>query len=84
MLKFINSPGMRDSMLAQNHSKAMRSKMAGDKLTAIDNQSWQNQLFNDRNGSENGNKLRTYRTYKTIYTPEQYVTLNMRCDHRRI
>ena len=71
-------------MLAQNPQKTMCLKMAGEKLTAIDKQNWQNQLFNDRNDSENGNKLRTYRTYKTIFTPEQYVTLNMRRDHRRV
>lgn len=84
MLKVIDSLGIRESMLAQNPSKVMCLKIAREKLIARDKQNWQNQLFDDRNGSENGNKLRTYRKYKNTLNPEQYVLTNMRRDHRRI
>ena len=55
-------------------------KMAGDKLTAIDKQNWQTQLLNVRNDSKNSNKLRTYRTYKTIFTTERILAKFRSCN----
>ena len=73
MLKSLEALRMRDAMLAQSPSEETCLKMSSDKLTAIDKHNWQNELFNDRNGSENGNKLKTYRTFKIYFTPEQDV-----------
>ena len=35
---------------------------------------WKDKLFDDR-GNENGNKLRSYRTYKTIFVKEEYLNI---------
>ena len=83
MLKFIESLGIREPMSVPNPSKYVCLKLAREKLIAIEKQSWQNQLASDGN-SENGNKLRTYRTYKNRSETESYVTMNLRRDHRRI
>ena len=83
MLKFIESLGIREPMSVPNPSKYVCLKLAREKLIAIEKQGWQNQLASDGN-SENGNKLRTYRTYKNRSETESYVTMNLRRDHRRI
>ena len=50
------------------------------KITDVDN--WKASLWNDR-GQENGNKLRTYRLYKSNLLPEPHVKTNMDRTHRR-
>ena len=44
---------------------------------------WKMNLFNDE-GHPNGNKLRTYRLYKSDLETELYVKLAIQRDHRRI
>lgn len=83
MLKLIDSLIIREPMLAQSPSKKVCLKLARDSLFAKDSQNWQNQLLSTGN-TENDNKLRTYRTYKSSFTTEPYITMNMRRDHRRI
>ena len=43
-----------------------------------------NYLFNDSNNNVNGNKLRTYRLYKTNVKPEKYLKLQIPKRVRRI
>ena len=71
-------------MLAQNPSKAICLKLARDKLTELDYDRWKSQLLQNGINVDNGNKLRTYRTYKNNFSTETYVKSNMRRDHRRI
>ena len=52
-------------------------------LHAADILEWKKELFNDRN-LINGNKLRTYRCFKTCFVTEDYVKLNMPRHERRI
>lgn len=54
-----------------------------DFLIQKDREKWYNELFNDRN-LENGNKLRTYRQYKTTLCTSSYVKLVKYRDQRRI
>ena len=54
---------------------------AKEKLKITDVDCWKASLWNDR-GQENGNKLRTYRLYKSELLP--YVKINMDMTHRRI
>ena len=59
------------------------SKKAKHKLQDQDIVKWLLSL--KRNGTNvNGNKLRTYREYKTNFKPEYYVKCNMSRDQRRI
>lgn len=83
MLKFIDSLNIRDCMMAPKPSKYICLKLAKEKLIEIDSHKWKEKLMHDGN-NENGNKLRTYRTYKDSLDAEPYVKLNMRRDQRRI
>ena len=58
-------------------------KLCKAKLIEKDKVMWRTQLFND-DGHPNGNKLRTYRLYKTELQTELYVKLSLQRDHRRI
>ena len=58
--------------------------MVREKLLASDFRNWKTGLESNGRDENNGNKLRTYRTYKTGLSAEFYVTSNMRRDHRRI
>ena len=54
-----------------------------DKLNDLDLQDWHRALYDDRN-CVNGNKLRTYRTFKQSINPEAYVTSDIPRTHRRV
>ena len=54
-----------------------------DKLNDLDLQDWHRALHDDRN-CVNGNKLRTYRTFKQSINPEAYVTSDIPRAHRRV
>ncbi|MES9883757.1 MAG: hypothetical protein ABW185_23135, partial [Sedimenticola sp.] len=43
---------------------------------------WHSNLFDDRNGINGGNKLRTYRLFKTRYEPEHYLLSNLNFQYR--
>ena len=58
-------------------------KLCKSKLVENDKSLWRTNLFND-NGHQNGNKLGTYRLYKTDLETECYVKLSLQRDHRRI
>ena len=83
MLSFISDYNLQNAMLVDRPEKSVCIWLAKQKLTEIENEKWQQKLMS--NGSEqNGNKLRTYRTYKTQFETEHYVKLNMSRDQRRI
>ena len=44
---------------------------------------WKNKLFDDK-GKENGNKLRSYRTYKDKFIKEEYLNITNNKHHRSI
>ena len=52
-------------------------------LKTAENQQWGNDLFNDQN-LINGNKLRTYISFKSRLVTEDYVKLNIPRHERRI
>ena len=52
-------------------------------LKPAENQQWENDLFNDQN-LINGNKLRTYRCFKSRFITEDYVKLNIPRHELRI
>ena len=60
-----------------------RLKCVKDKLITIDADNWKSKLWNDVS-LENGNKLRTYRVYRTDLITEHYVKLNMERSRRCI
>ena len=56
--------------------------MVKERLGVIDHNLWSQNLWNDHN-KPNGNKLRTYRTYKTEPGVEPYLLLNVSRLQRR-
>ena len=84
MLNLIEQLGIEDCMLSPQPSKAACMKISKEKLIRIDTQHWENEIACNGRDENNGNKLRTYRTYKSTLSTEYYVKLNMRRDHRRI
>ena len=52
------------------------------KLKTNDDANWKAKVWIDT-GQENGNKLRTYRLYKSNLIAEDYVKINMKQSHRR-
>ena len=83
MLKQINELDLQ-CMLAPVPNKTLCLKQAREKLNQIDRQHWEDSLLCNGRDESNGNKLRTYRTYKITLSTEFYVNSNMRRDHRRI
>ena len=81
--KLIHSLGLEELINQEGRSVKFKTNYVKQKLVQKDIDSWRTKLFND-SGHENGNKLRTYRLYKTHLTPEPYVKLNMDRSHRRV
>ena len=81
MLKYIEQLGIEDCMLSPQPSKAACMKIVKEKLSQIDIHNWENEIASNGRDENNGNKLRTYRTYKNTFCTEYYVKLNMRRDH---
>ena len=71
-LLFISSP-----------CKAQCIRKAKEKPTNIDREIWYNSL-SDGKDANNGNKLRTYRFYKSTFQAKSYVKFNMSRDQHRI
>ena len=84
MLRHINDLDLQNCMITPSPNKSACLNAARDKLTRLDNINWENALMSNGKDENNGNKLRTYRTYKNTIRTENYVKLNMRRDHRRI
>ena len=80
---FIDNIGLQHLLNRSDLSVKNRLKCVKDKLNTIDADKWKSKLWNDVS-QENGNKLRTYRVYKTDLITEHYVKLNMERSHRRI
>ena len=78
-----NSIGICDSLNVNKPSKSICLKQAKQKLQDQDKVKWLMSL-NSNGTSVNGNKLRTYREYKTDFKPEYYVKCSMSRDQRRI
>ena len=83
MLKFINKHSLNDLMLATNPNKSSCVTLAGDILTTIDNHKRLQKVMSGGNAL-NGNKLRTFRQYKTVLKTEFYVKQTMSRGHRRV
>ena len=66
----------------RNISTKTAVKRLSEKLYDIDKRQWREEIFKDRNWP-NGNKLRTYRTYKQELCAEAYVTVDIPRNHRR-
>ena len=82
-LKFID--GIRLSLLFEQNTVwvANTIKVCKAKLIEMDKLMWKMKLFND-DGHPNGNKLRTYRLYKSDLETELYAKLAIQRDNRGI
>ena len=80
---FIDNIGLQHLLDRSDMSLKSKLKCVKEKLNVIDSDTWKSKLWNDVS-QENGNKLRTYRLYKTDLIAENYVKLNMERSHRRI
>ena len=54
-------------LLVDSPRKSECIKKAKEKLAVIDKQTWYDSLFSDGKNANNGNKLRTYRLYKSTF-----------------
>ena len=63
-------------MLTPSPNKSACLKVAREKLLQIDKQKWENALVSNGRNENNGNKLRTYSTYKNALCTEFYVKHN--------
>ena len=79
---FLSKNDLQD-LLTKDCSIKKKVACAKEKLKITGVDCWKASLWNDR-GQENGNKLRTYRLYKSDLLPEPYVKINMDRTHRRI
>lgn len=82
-LKFVHEIGLSNLFEPNYINVASTLKQCKFKLIELDKANWKLDLFND-SGQINGNKLRTYRLYKTEIQTESYVKLPISRDHRRI
>ena len=57
--------------------------LAKERLRHAEIEKWKNKLMHGGN-DQNGNKLRTYRTYKTEFQTEHYVKVNMSRDQQKV
>ena len=82
---FIGTIGLQDTLNRNRNDLSLKNKIkcVKEKLSVIDTENWKSKLWNDVS-QENGNKLRTYRLYKTDLITEDYVKLNMERSQRRI
>ena len=83
ILKLIHGIGQSDLFEQDTVCVANTIKVCKAKLIKKDKLMWKMNLFNDE-GHPNGNKLRTYRLYKSDLETELYVKLAIQRDHRRI
>ena len=83
MQKFSETHNIEELMLTENPNKTVCISTVRDILTEKDNTKWYQKLMSNGN-AENGNKLRTYRQYKSVFKTEHYVKCNMDRGHRRV
>ena len=70
-------------MLIYRPVKSACIHRAKQRLKQAEIESWKNKLMHNGN-DQNGNKLRTYRTYKSQFQTKHYVKLNMSGDQRKV
>ena len=70
-------------MLDVRPEKSACSSLAKQRLRQTEIENGKRKLMDNRN-NQHGNKLRTYRTYKTQFQAEHYVKMNMRMDQRKV
>ena len=70
-------------MMVENPSKSLCVSTVRSRLIELDNERWHQKLMSNGN-AENGNKLRTYRQYKSVIKTEHYIKCNMNRGHRRV
>ena len=83
-LKSMQELGLVRDLFERNYIDVGNTiKIINTVLIDKDKEKWKSNVFND-DGHINGNKLRTYRLYKSDLQTETYVKLPLRRDHRRI
>ena len=83
MQKFSETHNIEELMLTENPNKTVCISAVRDILTEIDNAKWYQKLMSNGN-AENGNNLRTYRQYKSVFKTEHYVKCNVDSGHMRV
>ena len=83
MLNFIKDLNMEQYLFQDKPHKKTCIRVAKEKLTVIETNIWSNKLNSDGT-VQNGNKLRTYRTFKNIFKTEGYVKISMNRDQRKV
>ena len=79
----INSVNGLDLVTNLQLSQKHVMKQMESNFKVLDNQDWHQELFNDRNNQIRGNKLRTYRQYKSDCKLEPYIKCNIPRFQRR-
>ena len=79
----MDSIGLNELLDNRTVSRKCAVQTVKAKLISDDSVKWKDALWDDSN-QENGNKLRTYRLYKTDLITEDYVNISMDRSHRRI
>ena len=82
--KLFESLAIDNFLLTDNPCKSECVWKTKEKLKENDKGAWFNCLLSNGKEANSGNKLRTYRLYKSTFKTETYVKLNMRRDQRRI
>ena len=83
MMTFIAEFNLEDVMLLERPEKSACIHRAKQRLRQAEVEFWQIKLMHNGN-DQNGNKLRTYRTYKTHFQTKHYVRVNMSRDQRKV
>ena len=82
--KLFESLAIDNFFLTDNPCKSECVRKAKEKLVENDKGALFSSLLSNCKDDNSGNKLRTYRLYKSTFKTETYVKLNMRRDQRRI
>ena len=82
-MDFVGDAGLANLFETESVNTEYVIKQCKSKLIEMDRIKWHSDMFNDT-GLVNGNKLRTYRIYKTTLEPEVYVKNFLIRDHRRV
>ena len=78
VLSFVSEYNLEEVMLADRPEKSVSISLRKQWLRQTEIENWKRKLM------ANGNKLRTYRTYKTQFQAEHYVKMNMSRDQRKV
>ena len=70
MLIYIENLDIQNCILSPLPSKSVCMKVVKENLLQLDSHYWENKIANNGTDENNGNKLRTYRTYKDTFCNE--------------